>query len=246
MLPSSYAPCTPCQSNILILHLLRTVPLNSRRVTAPILRCVAAGLGLPTAASVEELRQMIDGKLLEQGREPRDVQVVIAPAETGTPERVLLQDSDGILLEEPLTPAAKEDHVRGRESIERDAHELLEEVESARPGSETTEVTAERDRLAADLQKHREELDTLHRTLESEREKSARIAEEKEIQIEKLKSELQEVKRRSKEVWRINCDQLLLHDEELAAKDAEIVELKSKLLSAVGTLPVEPSRPVCF
>ena len=40
-----------------------------RRVTAPILRCLAAGLGLPTAASIE-LRQMIDGKLLEQGHEP--------------------------------------------------------------------------------------------------------------------------------------------------------------------------------
>ena len=30
----------------------------------------------------------------------------------------------------------------------------------------------------------------------------------------------------------------------MAAKDAEIVELKSKLLSAVGTLPAEVSRPV--
>ena len=170
------------------------------------------------------------------------MQIVIAPAEMDTPERVLLQDSGGILLEEPLMPAAKEDSMRGAGgSIESDACEPLAEVESA---SETTEVTAERDRLAADLQKHHEELDALRRTLESEKEKSARVAEKKETQIEKLKSKLQEVKRRSKEVWRKSFDQLLSHDEELAAKEAEIVELKSKLLSAVGTLPAEASRPV--
>ena len=82
----------------------RTVPLNSQQVIAPILQCVVAGQGLSTAASMEELRQMIDGKLLKQGSEYRDVQIVIT--ETDTPERILLQDSDGILLEEPLMPAA--------------------------------------------------------------------------------------------------------------------------------------------
>ena len=56
---------------------------------------------------------------------------MIAPAETDTPERVLLQDSNGLL---------KEDHARGGEH---DAREPLAEVESARPSSETTKVTAE-------------------------------------------------------------------------------------------------------
>ena len=50
----------------------RPMPLNSRRVTGPILRSVAAKLGLPTRASAEE---MIDGRLEELGREPRDVLV---------------------------------------------------------------------------------------------------------------------------------------------------------------------------
>ena len=44
----------------------RTVPLNSRRVTAPILRCVAVNLGVPTSASAEELRQMIDDRARAQ------------------------------------------------------------------------------------------------------------------------------------------------------------------------------------
>ena len=49
------------------------MPLNSRRVTGPILRSVAATLELPTRASAEELRQMIDGRLEELGGEPRDL-----------------------------------------------------------------------------------------------------------------------------------------------------------------------------
>ena len=40
------------------------LPLNSRRLTTNHLRCLAAELELPTEASADELRQMIDGKLL--------------------------------------------------------------------------------------------------------------------------------------------------------------------------------------
>ena len=36
----------------------RPMPLNSRRVTRPVLRSLAAELGLPTTASNEDLRQM--------------------------------------------------------------------------------------------------------------------------------------------------------------------------------------------
>lgn len=35
----------------------------------------------------------------------------------------------------------------------------------------------------------------------------------------------------------MNCEWLLPHDEELAARDAEIMELKSKLLAATGARP---------
>ena len=87
----------------------RTVPLNSRRVTAPILRCVAVNLGVPTSASAEELRQMIDGRLIEQGREPRDVQAVIEPGGTDALEHVLLQDNDGVFLEADLVLTVTED-----------------------------------------------------------------------------------------------------------------------------------------
>lgn len=108
------------------------------------------------------------------------------------------------------------------------------------------ELRAERDRLVADLEKYCKELEALHSSMESEEEKAASVVEEKDAEIEKLNDDVQKAKRRSKEVWRINCDQFLLHDEEIAAKDAEIAELKSKLLMAVGMPPKDgppSSRP---
>ena len=49
----------------------RPMPLNSRRVTRPVIRPLAAELGLPTTVYNEDLRQMIDGKLADLGLQPR-------------------------------------------------------------------------------------------------------------------------------------------------------------------------------
>ena len=84
---------------------VKPMPLNSRRVTGLILRSVAASLGLPTSAPVEDLRQMIDEELAEQGREPRDVQLVVETAETEAPGRVLLYDGEGAFLDAELLTA---------------------------------------------------------------------------------------------------------------------------------------------
>ena len=54
----------------------RVTTLNSRRLTGAVIKRVARALELPTAAALEDIRQMIDGKLSEQGRDPRDVQVI--------------------------------------------------------------------------------------------------------------------------------------------------------------------------
>ena len=56
---------------------LMRMPLNSRRLTAGHLRRLAAALDVPTGASTDELRQVIDGKLAEEGRETQNIQVVL-------------------------------------------------------------------------------------------------------------------------------------------------------------------------
>ena len=104
----------------------RPMPLNSRRVTRPVLRSLAAELGLPTSASTEDLRQMVDGKLADMGREPRDVLVVIEreTTEAEGPGRVRLHDGEGAFLdaellttETPGSPAIAEDDAHAASAL---------------------------------------------------------------------------------------------------------------------------------
>ena len=56
------------------------LPFNSKRLTTNHLRHLASELEVPTTASPDEIRQMIDGKLTEAGREVLNVQVVLISA----------------------------------------------------------------------------------------------------------------------------------------------------------------------
>ena len=203
----------------------RPVPLNSRQVTTQTLRSVATSLGLPTTASAEDLRQMIDGQLVERGRQPRDVQVVVEATEAETPGRVLLQDGDGGFLEARLLPGTEPDMISEAGDEGRAERPDAGGMSGHTPDREAdTELIAERDRLAADVERYRVELESLR------------------ADAEKSKLEVQGARKRLKEVWRMNCDQLIAHEEELTAKDAEIAGLKSRLSTAVGTPPKEDSR----
>ena len=68
----------------------KVLPLNSRRLTVANLRKIAHGMSLPVNVPGTELRQLIDGKLIGMGKEPRNVQVVIVETESGL-ERLSLQ-----------------------------------------------------------------------------------------------------------------------------------------------------------
>ena len=71
----------------------RIFPLNSRRITAQILKRIAERLEVAATGSLDEIRVAVDGKLAELGREPRNVQVLIgeesaslADAKGGVPD----------------------------------------------------------------------------------------------------------------------------------------------------------------
>ena len=85
------------------------MPMNSKRLTKTYLSRIAEKLELPTKASAEETRQIIEGKLLEMGREPHNVQVELEAREEDS-EFILLRDVDGVFLEiEPPTKEPVED-----------------------------------------------------------------------------------------------------------------------------------------
>ncbi len=73
----------------------RLLPLNSRRLTGRHIRAIAEALQLPTKASIDELRQLIDGKLAETERDSQNVQV-LESRESGL---LFLLDETGVFLE---------------------------------------------------------------------------------------------------------------------------------------------------
>ena len=103
----------------------RALPLNSKRLTALLLRQLAGGLGVPTAASPADLCSMIEGKLTEDGRDPLSTQVVLHSVKHGTH---LLQDETGVFRE--FEPPEQEDssHLDSTPE-ERSGAEELEETE---------------------------------------------------------------------------------------------------------------------
>lgn len=106
----------------------RPLPLNSKKITVPLLKQLARGLGVSDTDSPDELRQSIKEKLGEMGREPRTVQVRLQETTHGT--RIGLQDADGIFLdlapEEPERDPPGEEHgeATGGKSGEEDLETL--------------------------------------------------------------------------------------------------------------------------
>lgn len=73
------------------------MPINSKRFTKTYLSRIAEKLELATKASAEETRQIIEGKLIETGREPCNVQIELELREDKG--LILLRDADGVFLE---------------------------------------------------------------------------------------------------------------------------------------------------
>jgi len=76
---------------------VRIFSLNSRKLVLEQLRMLAVMLGVTTKATSAQTRQLIEGKLLERGYEPRNVQVVVSQ-ENG---RLHLVNNDGIIAAGP-------------------------------------------------------------------------------------------------------------------------------------------------
>ena len=93
------------------------LPLNSKRLTAEQIKRVGRALGVPTEASADEVRVMIEGQLRETGHDPANVQVVFGSA------GLSMCGEDGEFLsitDPPLTKTSTEEVGRGTSS---DDHE---------------------------------------------------------------------------------------------------------------------------
>ena len=107
------------------------VPLNLKHLTIAHLKRLASKIGVSPDAAGEEVHQMIEGKLLAMGWEPRDVQVILGE----TPhDEFRLQNMTGTIL------TVKVEKTNGEPSSEEDEDDdkgaemkaLCEELESVK------------------------------------------------------------------------------------------------------------------
>ena len=117
----------------------RTLPLNSRRLDAWHLQQLAVLLELPTSASIEDTRQMIDGKLIEKGKQPQNVQVIIK--KTACTEIIIhLTDSEGVLTQS--NPTIRRRGISPASEIEQ-LHEARKQLEEVSQSLQDTQQTVQ-------------------------------------------------------------------------------------------------------
>ena len=168
------------------------MPLNSRRVTRSQLRAVAEKLGLPTSATGEDLAQIVSGKLTEEGRDPKNVQIVLSD------DQLQLEDVDGVFLTVTLEEEAEEH----RSELEQDSEGEEEgEFEDDRPtNKEFEQLQAEKEdlerRLAekeAELQRQTARYAQLWRLNCDQLGEFDCLIEEKEAQVRELTGRIQQL-----------------------------------------------------
>ena len=154
------------------------LPLNSRRLTGATIKRIAQALDVPITASTAEILQMVEAKLSDVGREPRNVQVLLGVAEPGS--RLALEDETGTFLEIPPEepPGPDEDAEGGAEGGVEDGAE--EPRDGTGPG----------------------ELETLREELAQSKERTEALQEE----VRSLQEQLGNKRNRYKSLWKINCE----------------------------------------
>ena len=207
----------------------RVLPLNSRRLVAEYVKAIAMNMGLPTRASTDEVRQMVEGKLSENGHEPHNVQVVIQEPEEGTESEHLvhlfLVDEAGVFKE----IETEREHVR-REATDSSATAAHAPLGAEGPGERTSEPEEREEEELDELQQKTAELEAVTHQL------SGAVAK-----IGHLKRELQHEKERYRQLWRMNCAKLVENDAALAAKDDEIAALQRELSRSRGVSRTTPT-----
>ena len=185
-----------------------TYHLNSRRLKTRQLRRIAAALGLAESASAEDTRTIIKGKLREMDKDPAEVQVIVKDLE-GDDGTLFLINDEGVII---TVEALLDSHVTSETTSTTSSRSALRSEHDSRSSS------AEPNPLEATVRE-------LRSALEEEQQRAADHLAELTSAKEALAREKQKVKR----MWRDKCEQLLRHEDQQNAKDAEIQSLKAEL-----------------
>lgn len=157
---------------------------------------------------------MVEGKLTEKGEEPKNVQVVLIDLEEGVV--IELRNGDGAIMTIEPEPERKRDHEE-RLTDESDETAGITDEGEAGSGADAHAVQLERE--------------------------LARLTEENtalQEEVSGLKDGIEGAKRKYKELWRMNCEQL----GEYVAKEDEVERLKERIveLEAHGVAPASETE----
>ena len=189
------------------------IPLNARRLTKTMLRQIGKALGVPSSSSATcaELKLMVEGKLTELGYDPLNVQVILSDEINGA---MFLVNDEGII--KCVKNVATNVSDVSLDDIRSALHVATEELDQLCTLLESKEDTIRV--LEAELVEAQETIEQLKATSHTE-------------EVERLRADLGKEVLKSKRFWKLRCDQMLKHEEEMTAIDTEVVLLKARLLT---------------
>lgn len=201
----------------------QTYPLNSKRVKVGHLQRIAGSLGLPATGTAAVTRQLIEGKLIELDREPRNAQVVVE--DTSENSSIFLIDESGIICahkpREHVTHVSQPADV-GREEPSTEVRSALRDTDD-----ELVELKRTLEAKTQELQATLASLHTAERALEDE----SRRCQQQNTELSEVRAALDKEKRKVKRIWREKCELQLSHEDVVDEKDVEIARLKARLLA---------------
>ena len=182
-------------------------PLNSRRLVASQLHRLAGILGLPTSSSLASTRQLIEGKLLEMGCEPKNVQVI----ESDEDARLYLVTDDGVISEKSAEVSTHVSDTIGAtfSHIINNDESSVHELESLR--SALREARLENEDLKEQMLRRNESEEQLRVNLSSLQAELQQLRAAADVQGEELaatRKELRAQTLKAKRFWSQKCEQL--------------------------------------
>ena len=208
-----------------------TFPLNSRRLTARVIKGIARELGLDVSAGArEDILLAVEGKIGHMGREPQNVRVEITEYDGKT--IAVMRDEQGTVVESTLEEAQSEqDRNLGEESSgdvdrESDGVTIREGL-----GNKTAALEDEISRLASENVELREKTSRLSEDITS-----------LNVEVSRLRGGMEEEREKYRRLWRDSCQQLAEYDGAISEKEVEVATLKVRVaeLESVSSVAAPP------
>ena len=197
-----------------------TLPLNLKKLVISRLCRLETTLEISAVGSAATLRQVIEGKLIQLGHEPRNIQVVVSNVDSS----LYIVNDSGII-------ATEMEHVSTNNMVPESpvrscaVDELLYETAILR--KQLCKAHLKIEGLCIDLSNQNAALDAVRLELEHSECKLAAVDELQE-EVATLKKSLKQQTEKTKRFWAQKCEQLLAHEAIVEEKDAKIVSLTAQ------------------